>query len=134
MFYLGIIKMEFHNKRAVLKSILYDELISDLDLIAILRHLSIKRKKTHKMFLKRKSEGAYSILIERHLYFDDEKFFEYLRMPLSSFHTILNIISDDIQLAPSKRIRQPISPSQKLCIALRYKTKHIIFQLFSFDA
>lgn len=68
-----------------------------LELIPFLEHK--KRQKVHDLFARRRQEGAFSILIERYLFSDHEKFTSFLRV------------------SPRKN---PIDPSQKLCIALRY--------------
>lgn len=76
-------------------------------------------KKTHNLFLTRKIEGFYSILIEKHLFKDEQKFREFFRLSYDQFNYVLNIIEDDIKTNPSNRVRQPITPAEKLSITLR---------------
>jgi hypothetical protein len=71
------------------------------------------------IYKKRETEGAYEILIVRHLVPNDTKFKEYFRLSPELFHYVLNFINEDIALKPSNRIKKPISPEQKLCIFLR---------------
>jgi len=76
-------------------------------------------KKTHNLFLTRKIEGFYNILIEKHLFKDEQKFREFFRLSYDQFNYVLNIIEDDIKINPSNRVRQPITPAEKLTITLR---------------
>lgn len=78
-----------------------------------------KRQQVHDIFVHRQSEGSFSILIERYLFSDHQKFTHYLRVSPRTFYTILKHIFKDIYVAPTNRIKNPIDPSQKLCIALR---------------
>lgn len=80
------------------------------------------RKKTKELFVNRRQEGAFSILIERYLFSDHKLFTDYLRVSPRIFYRILSYIRNDIYVAPTNRVRNPIDPSQKLCIALRYET------------
>lgn len=82
------------------------------------------RKKPRELFVKRREEGAFSILVERYLFTDHELFIEYLRVSPRIFYTILRYIRNDIYVMPTNRVHNPIDPSQKLCIALRYENYH----------
>lgn len=75
-----------------------------------------KRKIHSNMIRSREKEGAYSVLVERHLLDNEEKFREYTRFTLHLFHGILNIISDDLKKEPTSLCKVTISPAQKLCI------------------
>lgn len=79
-----------------------------------------KRRKTNDIFKHRRTEGSFSILIERYLFSDHDKFISYLRVSPRVFYIILKYVRQDIYVAPYNRVKNLIDPSQKLCIALRY--------------
>lgn len=82
---------------------------------------------TLEIFTERKVEGAYNALIRRHLLDEEEKFREYFRLSTSLFHFILNVIKYDIFLYPCNRVQEPISPEEKLCLALRWAVYYILY-------
>lgn len=77
------------------------------------------KKKTHNLFLTRKIEGFYSILIKKHLFEDEQKFREFFWLRWDQFNYVLNDIEEDIKTNPYNRVRQPITPSEKFCYELR---------------
>ncbi|KAK9738866.1 hypothetical protein QE152_g9459 [Popillia japonica] len=77
------------------------------------------RRQESDIYRTQETEGAYEILIIRHLVPNDTKFKEYFRLSPELFHYVLNFIEEDIISRPSNRIKKPISPEQKLCIFLR---------------
>jgi len=77
-------------------------------------------KEVHDMFQSRKKEGFFSILIEKHLFSDEKKFREFFRLSWEQFNYILNLIEDDIKSNRTNRVREPISPAEKLAVTLRY--------------
>lgn len=83
----------------------------------------------HDIFSRRQTEGSFSILIERYLFSDHDKFTAFLRVSPRTFYIILKHIYNDIYVPPTNRIKNPIDPSQKLCIALRYYNVFIHFSL-----
>ncbi|CAI6356689.1 unnamed protein product [Macrosiphum euphorbiae] len=90
---------------------------------AIIKHVILcdaEKNKTHDMFLARKTEGFFSILIEKHLWRDEKKFREFFRVSCDQFHYILNIIEEDFKTSPSIKIPEPITAAEKLAITLRY--------------
>lgn len=91
----------------------------DDDFLEMVRAFVPKRKKPKELFVNRREEGAFSILIERYLFSDHALFIEYHRVSPRIFYTILSYIRNDIYVPPTNRVRNPIDPSQKLCIALR---------------
>lgn len=110
---------ENDRKRLLLLACLLDDF--DEHLIDIFEFLlSMSRKSTQNLIKNRVREGAFSILIERYLFTDHDKFYEYLRVTPRVFYVILKYIYDDIYVEPYNRVKNPIDPSQKLCIALRY--------------
>lgn len=104
-------------KRALIEFLLEDFEEDFIQLFEVLH--PTKRKPTHKLIKNRVKEGTFSILIERHLFTDHDKFYDYLRITPRTFYIILKYIYNDIYVAPSNRVPNPIDPSQKLCIALR---------------
>lgn len=93
----------------------------DDDFLEIAQNFAPKRKKSKELFVNRREGGAFSILIERYLFSDHQLLIEYLRVSPRIFYTILKYIRNDIYVAPTNRVNNPIDPSQKLCIALRYE-------------
>lgn len=91
----------------------------DEDFLEVMHFFLPKRKKIDTMYIKRREEGAFSILIERYLFNDHEKFTSFLRVTPRVFYIILKYVNKDIYVAPCNRVTNPIDPSQKLCIALR---------------
>lgn len=116
------------QNRAIIWLLLDDDDDDSLELTHILSKK--KRKKVHELFARRRLEGAFSILIERYLFSDIEKFTSFLRVGRRVFYIILKYIYQDIYSSPCNRVPNPIDPSQKLCIALRYSI-HYSFQSFS---
>lgn len=78
-----------------------------------------KSNKAHVMFLARKTEGVFSILIEKHLWRDESKFREFFRLSWDQFTYVLNIIENDITTSPSIKVPKPISAAEKLAVTLR---------------
>jgi len=106
------------KKKMLIKLLLLEEINEEE---AIIEH-SIKicnTKKIHNLFLTRKIEGFYSILIEKHLFEDEQKFREFFRLSWDQFNFVLNIIEEDIKTNPYNRVKQPITPAEKLSITLR---------------
>lgn len=77
------------------------------------------RKRRHHLFVNRNVEGAYVVLINRHLIDNDTKFKEYFRLTPHLFQKLLNAITNDLQREPSIRYPEPIPPKLKLCLLLR---------------
>lgn len=105
-------------KRAVIY-LLLDDWEDDLIELACI-FAPAKRKRAKAIFVNRRKERAFSILVERYLFTDHELFTDYLRVTPRVFYIILKYVSKDIYVAPYNRVPNPIDPSQKLCIALRY--------------
>lgn len=84
----------------------------------------IKKKKNNRRYwihpinTARYLHGAYFTLYHQ-LRQDEEKFFNYFRMSITSFDELLLNISDSIKCADTK-FRKAISPEEKLAITLRY--------------
>ena len=78
-----------------------------------------KRLEASDIFKRRATEGAYEILVCRHLHCNEEKFREYFRLTPVLFDYVLNYIKCDLTSKPYNRNKHPISPEQKLCVFLR---------------
>lgn len=79
----------------------------------------MERSEARAIFKRRTTEGAYEILVRRHLSGNENKFIEYFRLTLVLFDYVLNYIKDDLTSKPYNRNKNPISPEQKLCVFLR---------------
>jgi len=81
-----------------------------------------KRKKVHQMFLSRKIEGLFNILIEN-IYGETVKnsgnFFGWI-VDQHQFNYVLNLIEEDIKTSPSIKVPDPITAAaEKLAVTLR---------------
>jgi hypothetical protein len=85
----------------------------------IINRVVFKKHKAHEMFLARKTEGVFSILIEKHLWRDESKFREFFRLSWDQFTYVLNIIENDITSSPSIKFPKPITAAEKLAVTLR---------------
>jgi hypothetical protein len=71
------------------------------------------------MFERRKSAGAYNLLMtELRQSSDDSMFSGFTRMSPDMFDGLLNLVRD--MIAGSRRFRMPIEPELKLAVTLRY--------------
>ncbi|XP_063912685.1 uncharacterized protein LOC135129463 [Zophobas morio] len=92
-----------------------------------------KRSKESDIFKNRATEGAYEILICRHLHCNEEKFRQYFRLTPVLFDYVLNYIKDDITSKPCNRNKKPISPEQKLSLFIRYLATGESFRSLAFQ-
>lgn len=113
-----MIKMFSQNIQVI--SLLNEEDCDELKTLQMLYQLKNKRKRstTHQMYKKRAEEGAYNILILKHLIDSDTLFKEYFRLTPMLFNTVLSFIKIDLELVPVRHF-QTISPEEQLCITLR---------------
>jgi len=77
------------------------------------------RKPISNLFKTREKEGFFKVLINSHLRENKNKFREFFRLNYDQFHFILALVKDDITLPASNRIKNPISPDEKLAVTLR---------------
>jgi len=82
--------------------------------------LNTYRKPISNVFKTREKEGFFKVLINNHLRENKNKYREFFRLNYDQFHFILALIKDDITLPASNRIKNPISPDEKLAVTLRY--------------
>lgn len=102
-------------------------------LIAILLSLKNKRRSPHKLYRQRSVEGAYNVLVDRHLLDDDTKFREYFRVSPVLFSKLLEDLKEDLEGIPTSWIRNPISAHNKLCMTLRYLATGETFRSLAFQ-
>nr|CAH7761364.1 unnamed protein product [Callosobruchus chinensis] len=76
------------------------------------------RRSESDLFKKRSIEGAYQILICRHLYTNENRFREYFRLTPALFDYVLGYIKEDLCSKPTNRVQNPLTPEQKLCLLL----------------
>lgn len=94
----------------------------DVLLLAIAVRSYLKRKKNrrfrvHPLNTVRLREGQYHTLM-RHLIYDEEKFFSYFRMSVTSFSELLSIVKDVI-VKQDTRFKLSISAEERLAVTLR---------------
>ncbi|GFY66948.1 hypothetical protein TNIN_437641 [Trichonephila inaurata madagascariensis] len=77
------------------------------------------RSEESELFKNRSSEGAFQILVRRHLHCNDEKFRQYICLTPVLFDYVLNNIRDELTSKPYNRHQKPICPEEKLCILVR---------------
>lgn len=91
-------------------------------------------KKT--IFERRREEGNFEILVNRHLLDNDHMFVVYFRLSPYLFYNVLDFIRSDLENSgipyPGQRMNR-ISAEQKLCIALRYLIAGDSQQSMQFD-
>ena len=88
-------------------------------LLLLLLHQEKGRNSASPLFQTRATEGAFHILVNRHLAEDDRKFQEYFRLTKEEFDYVLSLIEEDLRTKPSNRVRNPITPREKLAVTLR---------------
>ena len=86
----------------------------------IKRRNVIKRKKmwVRKLFNERRQKGEYNTLVKDLMLFDHAYFFKSFRMTPTRFEQLLSWVAPHIH--KSSKIRDVATPSERLCITLRY--------------
>ena len=72
-----------------------------------------------KIFQERKKYGLYHILTDELRLFDKEYFFRFVRMTPQRFELLLSLVGPHLQRTTTK-MREPISPAEKLVLTLRF--------------
>lgn len=78
-----------------------------------------KRQKVNDLFINRKTEGFFEILINRHLSNDETKFREFFRVNKIQFDYLLSLVEVELSKEPYNREKEPITASEKLAVTLR---------------
>ena len=96
-----------------------------LVLIVLRRRLRRQNEKYKKCFWMRRIyqerilKGEFHLLIKEMILFDHEYFFRFFRMAPETFEKLLSWVSPYIQ-KKTTRMREPVSPSERLSVTLRY--------------
>lgn len=98
------------DPRLLIQLLLLEEEQADQEVITF----CVVNEDASEVFKQRRQEGAYELLIQRHLVDNDTKFYEYFRLSPAMFEEVLSFVGSDLS-----RERQDISPREKLCITLR---------------
>jgi len=80
---------------------------------------SEQREKVDALFLNRKAEGYFEILISRHLIRNETKFREFFRVNRQQFDYLLSLVTFELTKPPSNRVKKPITTAEKLSLTLR---------------
>lgn len=91
----------------------------DDDDVSALLAVENENREVLQMFENRSKEGVYNLLVLKHLSDNDTKFKEFFRLTPQLFYTVLHHIKDEISTQPTNKHPTPISPEEKLCLALR---------------
>ncbi|GFY59155.1 DDE Tnp4 domain-containing protein [Trichonephila inaurata madagascariensis] len=91
------------------------------------------RSEESELFKNRSSEGAFEILVRRHLHCNDEKFRQYFRLTPVLFDYVLNNIREELTSKPYNRHKKPICPEEKLCILVRHLATGESFRSLAFQ-
>lgn len=112
--------MSISNKKklALAFLLLQDEILQEeINLITEIHNST--RNSASQLFQNRNSEGAFKLLIHRHLLDDEVKFKAYFRVTRQQFSFLLDLVKKDLNVEPCNRVRNPISPPEKLGLTLR---------------
>ncbi|XP_046658621.1 uncharacterized protein LOC124352930 [Homalodisca vitripennis] len=108
------------RKRNVLANLLLfadEEMDEDVD-------IAVTLLSTHgscgELFKRRKSEGAYNVLITKHLIDNEVKFKEYFRLTRDQVFTLLGLVREEITVKPYNTVIEPITAEMKLAVILRF--------------
>lgn len=82
--------------------ILEEEQDDDDDEYYALLEVCSEHNRVLKMFENRDKEGAYKLLVLKHLSDNDTKFKEFFRLTPQLFHTVLNYIKNEINYIKNK--------------------------------
>lgn len=99
--------------------VLLEEEEDDDLILLLLTHNNVGKKKVNALFTTRSLEGFSTILINRHLINDEEKFRLFFRLNVNQFNYVLSMIEAVVKREPYNRVRKPITPAEKLAVTLR---------------
>lgn len=72
----------------------------------LLSLIHIKRRKVHNMFVPKRTEGCFIMLMRKHLIDDKTKFREYFRLTRYQYNELLNLVSADIEKTSSNSVKR----------------------------
>jgi len=85
------------------------------------KEVEVRRKKecwVRRLYTERTEKGEYHQLVREMKIFDKEYFFQHFRMGPEKFEEILSYVAPKITKCSVRR--EPIGPSERLCVTLRY--------------
>lgn len=85
------------------------------------KELKVRKKKkfwVRRLYAERSEKGEYHQLVREMKIFDKEYFFQHFRMGPDKFEQVLGYIAPKITKCSLRR--EPIGPSERLCVTLRY--------------
>jgi len=80
---------------------------------------SEQRERVDALFLNRKTEEYFEILIRRQLIRNETKFREFFRVNKYQFDFLLSLVEVQLTIMPSNRVKKPITTAEKLALTLR---------------
>lgn len=104
------------KQKLFLKLLLLQELDEEQAIIKYV--LSNNKIEVHEMYLARKAEGFFSVLIQKHLWWDETKFIKIFILSSDQFNYILNLEEDGLT-NPNINVKKPITAAEKLAVTLR---------------
>ncbi|KAJ8939899.1 hypothetical protein NQ318_023239 [Aromia moschata] len=120
-----------NKQKAVALMLLQDQILQEeIEILYVIR--STRRSPSSQLFKRRSSEGAFKLLIHRHLLDDEVKFKEYFRFTRQQFSFLLDLVQDDLGTEPYNRVRNPISAAEKLGLTLRFLATGESFRSLAF--
>jgi hypothetical protein len=82
--------LKLQKNKTLIKFLLLEE-TDDEELL--IKYMFKKSQNFHDMFQSKKSKGFFSVLIEKHLFRDQRKFRELLRLCFDKFAYVLNLVN-----------------------------------------
>ena len=110
-------------------AILYDDIYKKRN---VTKKRKAKRFWVRKLYQERKSSGFFHVLTKELELFDREYFFRFMRMSPDRYEHLLSIVGPKLQRQKT-HLREPISPSERLTLTLRYLASGESQQSLSFS-
>ena len=110
-------------------AILYDDIYKKRN---VTKKRKAKRFWVRKLYQERKSSGFFHVLTKELELFDREYFFRFMRMSPDWYEQLLSIVAPKLQRQKT-HLREPISPSERLTLTLRYLASGESQQSLSFS-
>lgn len=107
------------DENNLLLHLLLEEIDEEEEIILLQQNTDERNADVHPIFQRRREEGYFNILINRHLLQDEKKFREFFRLNIGQFNYILDLIKEDIRKDSSSKYPYPITPDEKLAVTLR---------------
>ncbi|KAL4714582.1 hypothetical protein ACJJTC_006628 [Scirpophaga incertulas] len=111
----------------VMKLLLEEEEEDDLLLYYYYKYKTERRLPIKDLYLTRDQEGSFSLLVKKHLMFDDNIFRKYFRLNKTQFDYVLNLLKKTMQE------KGRISVKEKLALTLRFIATGETYASLSFE-